>query len=220
MTETREAFARRQFEFLLARGHSREEAESRLAAAGLPRPATDAEGPEGDALARRLRAQQSTLGRSFPAVEGAALGFRRDVAAALAPVWQSYRGIAVHFALVTVFAAPDLRAAAVCRDVPGLRCRPAWADPLGADLVGWCGVAAGVAAARRGRLPAAATCASPGRTEDRSRPLAVACAAARPPCRRALGRLRDRLRPGSPSRRHGATGSARRRRRLRTRMAR
>jgi type IV pilus assembly protein PilC len=104
MTETREAVARRQFEFLLARGHSREEAESRLAAAGLPRPATDAEGPEGDALARRLRAQQSTLGRSFPAVEGAALGFRRDVAAALAPVWQSYRGIAVHFALVTVFA--------------------------------------------------------------------------------------------------------------------
>jgi hypothetical protein len=104
MTETREAFARRQFEFLLARGHSREEAESRLAAAGLPRPATGAEGTDGDALARRLRTQQATLGRSFTAVEGAALGFRRDVAGALAPIWQSYRGIAVHFALVTVFA--------------------------------------------------------------------------------------------------------------------
>lgn len=97
-------FAQRQLEFLQSRGLGRDEALQRLATQ-LPSASIQAlTSNPADALETHLRGFGAELGGGYNAVDSAIASVRRETELAFRPVWQSYRGVAVHFALVTALA--------------------------------------------------------------------------------------------------------------------
>lgn len=101
---TQSEFAQRQLAFLRSSGLSRDAALARL---GEELPAAHVNALAGtppSALERHLRGFETELGAHYPRIDSALTDLRREVATAFRPIWHSYRGVAVHFALVTAFA--------------------------------------------------------------------------------------------------------------------
>lgn len=97
-------FAQRQLAFLRSGGLSRDAALARL---GEELPAAqigELAGTPPSALERHLRGFEAELGGRYPHIDSALADLRREVATAFRPIWHSYHGVAVHFALVTAFA--------------------------------------------------------------------------------------------------------------------
>jgi hypothetical protein len=97
-------FLNRQRAYLMAVGLDLDEAERRLMvtlpeAATLPAPVE-----RDDALGRHLATLGELSGAAGPSVEIAVRAFRTQVAVALAPLWQAYRGMALHFSLLALVA--------------------------------------------------------------------------------------------------------------------
>lgn len=93
-------FLNRQRAYLMAAGLDLDETERRLAAT-LPEAAVLASPIErDDALGRHLATLGERSGAAGPAIEIAVRAFRAQVAVALAPLWQAYRGMALHFSLL------------------------------------------------------------------------------------------------------------------------
>lgn len=97
-------FAQRQLAFLRSGGLSRDAALARLGEELPTAQLGELAGARQSALERHLRGFESELGDHYPRIEGALADLRREVATAFRPIWHSYRGVAVHFALVTAFA--------------------------------------------------------------------------------------------------------------------
>lgn len=97
-------FVQRQLEFLQEGGRSRGEALDRLREV-LPATAiTGIKVEPTDALSRHLQRYEVELGSHYNEVVAAVISMRREVAAALRPIWRSYHSVAVHFGLVTAVA--------------------------------------------------------------------------------------------------------------------
>jgi prepilin-type N-terminal cleavage/methylation domain-containing protein len=100
MNTLRDDFYTRQVDYLVADGAARNAAEQRVAAL-VPRPEARSGGSSRrDALAEHLASLAGTLGPALPEVEAGLREFQREVAQAFAPVWQSYRGVMLHFGVV------------------------------------------------------------------------------------------------------------------------
>lgn len=93
-------FLNRQRAYLMASGLDAEVVEQRLAAS-LPEGAVLPTPTGGDdALGRHLAGLGERYGPAGPAAAIALRAFRVEVSVALAPLWQAYRGMALHFSLL------------------------------------------------------------------------------------------------------------------------
>lgn len=149
MNTLRDDFYARQVDYLVADGAARDAAEQRVAAL-VPRPeSSSGRRPRRDALADHLGSLAGTLGPALPEVEAGMREFQREVAQAFAPVWQSYRGVTLHFGVVaalgfgmvwvmTTFVLPQMEATyrSFGADLPPItRLALAWGDSVVVPLV-------------------------------------------------------------------------------------
>ena len=97
-------FAKRQLSLLQSGGLSRDDALARLGVELPTAQVNDLARAPASALERHLRGFEAELGNHYPRIDAALTDLNREVATAFRPIWHSYHGVAVHFALVTAFA--------------------------------------------------------------------------------------------------------------------